>query len=72
MTDRADIRPRYDGPCTQCGGYIEQESVNVGVGVIYGPAWCLDCGADPDFQERSPELTLLDLEMRSPTDEVDL
>jgi len=47
-----DIRGRQDlHPCRLCGGQIWQESVDVGVGMIYGPAWCEDCGMDPELAD---------------------
>ncbi len=37
--------------CAACGEETWQESVDVGVGVIYGPAGCPNCGwsEDPDY-----------------------
>lgn len=41
--------------CPQCGGALERDEADVGVGVIYGPAGCPSCywteGSpfDPDF-----------------------
>lgn len=38
--------------CPKCGGtHLHQDSVDVGVGVIYGPWGCPDCGwsADPAY-----------------------
>ena len=33
-----------DEKCPKCGGECWRESVDVGVGVIYGPLGCPDCG----------------------------
>lgn len=30
--------------CPECGGTCDRDSVDVGVGVIYGPWGCCDCG----------------------------
>lgn len=41
---------RSSEACPKCGGQTDQESVDVGVGVIYGPLGCIECGwsEDPD------------------------
>lgn len=31
-------------PCPACGGETNQDSVDVGVGVIHGPRGCIECG----------------------------
>ena len=46
--------PYYDrssAPCPKCGGETYQDSVDVGVGVIYGPLGCIECAwsEDPDY-----------------------
>lgn len=33
-----------DTPCPKCSGETYRDSVDVGVGVIYGPAGCIECG----------------------------
>ena len=40
--------------CPKCGGEVNREEADVGVGIIYGPAYCMDpdCGWDsnpPEF-----------------------
>ena len=34
---------RNDEPCPQCGGPLERDEADVGIGVIYGPAGCPAC-----------------------------
>jgi hypothetical protein len=44
--------------CPQCGGDLERDEADVGVGVIYGPAGCPACywtegsPIDPDFMKK--------------------
>ena len=35
-------------PCPKCAGKTHQESVDIGVGVIYGPRGCTVCGWSED------------------------
>ncbi len=35
---------RSSAPCPSCGGETNQDSVDVGVGVIHGPRGCIECG----------------------------
>ena len=30
--------------CPVCGGELEHDEVDIGVGVQYGPEYCIDCG----------------------------
>jgi predicted nucleic-acid-binding Zn-ribbon protein len=34
--------------CPKCGGETYQDSVDIGVGVIYGPLGCVECGWSED------------------------
>lgn len=34
---------RSNSKCPKCGGETHQDSVDVGVGVIYGPRGCIEC-----------------------------
>lgn len=48
---------RTIAPCPACGGETNQDSVDVGVGVIHGPRGCIECGwseAD-EYDMRKPE-----------------
>jgi hypothetical protein len=46
---------RSSDHCPKCEGETHQDSVDVGVGVIYGPRGCMECGwsedADYDLSE---------------------
>lgn len=33
-----------DDKCPVCGGELERDAVDIGVGTQYGPAGCRDCG----------------------------
>lgn len=43
--------------CPKCGGETCQDSVDVGVGIIYGPLGCIDCGwsEDAEYDMTRPE-----------------
>lgn len=50
---------RSDDPCPKCGGETDQDSVDIGVGVIHGPRGCRECrwseAAEYDLSDgRSP------------------
>lgn len=52
---------RSNDPCPKCDGETHQDSVDVGVGVIYGPRGCMLCGwsEDPEYdlsEGKSPVL----------------
>lgn len=36
--------------CPKCGGETYQDSVDVGVGVIFGPRGCIECGWSEDSE----------------------
>ena len=36
-------------PCPKCGGDTHQDCVDIGVGRIYGPRGCIECGWSEDF-----------------------
>lgn len=40
-----------DPYCPRCGGALEQDAVDIGVGTMYGPAFCIDCGWSEDAAE---------------------
>lgn len=49
--------------CPNCGSQnIERDEVDVGVGVIYGPYGCHDCGwsADPEYDLSDPDRSQID------------
>jgi hypothetical protein len=39
---------RSNEPCPKCSGETWQDSADVGVGVIYGPRGCTECGWSED------------------------
>lgn len=44
-----------DPYCPVCGGCIEHDAVDIGVGTMYGPAFCIDCGwSEGNEQDESP------------------
>ena len=53
---------RSNDPCPKCGGETHQDSVDVGVGIIYGPRGCIECA-----WSEAPEYDLS--EGQSPLDE---
>ena len=36
--------------CPRCGAFVWRDSVDVGVGIIYGPYGCPDCGWSSDAE----------------------
>jgi len=34
--------------CPECGGELEHDEVDIGVGTEQGPPYCTDCGWTPD------------------------
>lgn len=49
MTTDAD---RYDPmQCPKCGGECYRDEVDIGVGIMYGPWGCLECGwsSSPEY-----------------------
>ena len=40
--------------CPECGGHCYQESADIGVGIIYGPNGCEECGWSdwPEYNQR--------------------
>lgn len=34
--------------CPECGAPTTRDAVDIGVGVMYGPAYCIDCGWSED------------------------
>jgi hypothetical protein len=42
------VYERSTEPCPKCGGEMHQDSADVGVGVIYGPRGCIECGWSED------------------------
>lgn len=43
--------------CPKCGGETHQDSVDVGVGMIFGPRGCTECGwsEDEEYNMTNPE-----------------
>ena len=41
---------RSNSVCPKCGGETHQDSVDVGVGVIYGPTGCIECAWSEDSE----------------------
>lgn len=39
---------RSNEACPKCGGETHQDSADIGVGVIYGPRGCCECGWSED------------------------
>lgn len=37
--------------CPQCGGVLQRDAVDIGVGTMHGPAFCIDCGWSEDSGE---------------------
>lgn len=35
-------------PCPKCGGETYQDAVDIGVGTLYGPLGCVECGWSED------------------------
>jgi hypothetical protein len=44
--------------CPDCGGACERIEVDIGVGVQFGPRYCLECG----WQEPEPDTGLLPID----------
>jgi hypothetical protein len=46
-----------DHPCPKCGGETSQDSVDIGVGIQYGPLGCIECGwsEDPEYDMTNPD-----------------
>lgn len=57
------IHDRSSDPCPKCGGETHQDSVDVGVGIMYGPRGCIECGWSED-----PEYDMTDPDNREPTE----
>ena len=34
----------YEPTCPVCGGELNHDEVDIGVGVQHGPEYCIDCG----------------------------
>ena len=45
-----------DPYCPRCGGALEHEAVDIGVGTMYGPAFCIDCGWSEDSGDPAQNL----------------
>lgn len=45
--------------CPKCGTLTDQESVDIGVGIIYGPHGCPNCGwsEDSEYDLSTPDKT---------------
>ena len=39
---------RNNDDCPKCGGEPHQDSVDIGVGIIYGPRGCIECAWSED------------------------
>lgn len=39
---------KSNAPCPKCGGETWQDSADIGVGIIYGPRGCVECGWSED------------------------
>lgn len=44
-----------DDTCPNCGGKLDQDWANIGIGVVYGPAGCHNCGWSEEEQFDSSE-----------------
>jgi len=57
-----EFRPDHE-KCPICGAEVTRDSVDIGVGVQFSPAWCDNCGwhqPGPDFgfkEQEEPEVT---------------
>ena len=45
-----------DPYCPRCGGALEHDAVDIGVGTMYGPAFCVDCGWSEDSGDPAQNL----------------